>query len=151
MRRGAEPYGVAAPPLGDPMGSCITAGHGFVKGEPQTVREERGAALHLVAGPWDRGEHPHAARGPAGSSPPSVHSRSPVIHSESAQSPIVPELSPILSTAGENHSRVVPRTRRGAGAPRGRGGPGVRPGAPPHPIGIMSVLTRISATHSTTA
>src|SRR5699024_401558 len=89
MRRGAEPYGVAAPPLGDPMGSCITAGHGFVKGEPQTVREERGAALHLVAGPWDRGEHPHAARGPAGSSPPSVHSRSPAIHSESAESPLL--------------------------------------------------------------
>src|SRR5699024_1396470 len=137
--------------LGDPMGSCIAAGHGFVKGEPQAVREERGAALHLVAGPWDRGEHPHALedRPVPPHRPSTADPRLSTARAHNPQSSA--ELSPILSTAGENHSRVVPRTCRGAGALRGRGGPGVRPGAPPHPIGIMSVLTRISATHSTTA
>src|SRR5699024_12731060 len=59
------------------------------QGRTSGVRRGGGAVLRGAARPRHRGEHPHAAREPAEFSPPSVHSRPPVIHSKSAHSPLV--------------------------------------------------------------
>src|SRR5699024_2538259 len=119
------------PPVSTPPEPRIIAGHGMVKEEPQACAE---GAERCSAGPHGR-DIAVSIRTPLGNRPSSPHRPStadPRLSTARARNPqSSAELSPILSTAGENHSRVVPRSWRRAGAHRGRGGPDGPPAPAP--------------------